>query len=98
MGATNRWTPNTPNNLNLISWNCRGIKARDSDLRELLDQYQPDVLLLQETLLKHPNQVNFKITFRIFQRPQRTYQRRELRYSSRKILLTVTSILLQCLA
>src|SRR5258705_12627083 len=27
---------------------------------ELLDQYQPDVLLLQETLLKHPNQVNFK--------------------------------------
>src|SRR5258705_435412 len=60
MGATNRWTPNTPNNLNLISWNCRGIKARDSDLRELLDQYQPDVLLLQETLLKHPNQVNFK--------------------------------------
>jgi len=60
MGATNRWTPNTPNNLNLISWNCRGIKARDSDLRELLDQYQPDVLLLQETLLKHPKQVNFK--------------------------------------
>ncbi|GBN93803.1 RNA-directed DNA polymerase from mobile element jockey [Araneus ventricosus] len=35
-----------------VSWNCRGIKNKFSDLKDIINLYQPSVIALQETYLK----------------------------------------------
>ena len=40
--------------LNLIGWNVNGLTRRRDEIGDLIQKYQPDILLLQETFLK-PN-------------------------------------------
>jgi hypothetical protein len=44
----------------LISWNCHGYKPHVSDLRDLINQYQPSCLALQETYLNKNKSAKIK--------------------------------------
>ena len=38
----------------ILQWNCRGFSSNRSDIDLLISRYGPEVLCLQETLLRHP--------------------------------------------
>ena len=44
----------------ILHWNCRGIRANYEELLLLLNKYNPKVVCLQETFLKHKNPLNIK--------------------------------------
>ena len=38
-------------NINIIQWNCQGVRSKKDKLLDLVENYKPDVLALQETKL-----------------------------------------------
>lgn len=48
------------NNNNIISWNCNGIYSHFEELKLLISNYNPAVILLQETHLRHNQQFTLK--------------------------------------
>ena len=44
----------------ILQLNCRGIRSNYKELPLLLNKYNPKVVCLQETFLKHKNQLNIK--------------------------------------
>ena len=44
----------------VIHWNCRGLRANYDKLQLLSNDYDLVVPCLQETILKEPNNVNFR--------------------------------------
>ncbi|GBO10732.1 hypothetical protein AVEN_8783-1 [Araneus ventricosus] len=43
-----------------VSWNCRGIKNKNTNLKDIINDYQPVCIALQETHLKDEDQINIK--------------------------------------
>ncbi|GBO22524.1 RNA-directed DNA polymerase from mobile element jockey [Araneus ventricosus] len=43
-----------------VSWNCRGIKHKNTNLKDIINDYQPVCIALQETHLKDEDQINIK--------------------------------------
>ena len=44
---------------NLISWNCRGLKNKRDEIRDIISDHRPTIFALQETYLKRTDKVNF---------------------------------------
>lgn len=47
-----------PDKITIISWNCNGISNKKEELRALVEENHPDVILLQETMLKYGKPFN----------------------------------------
>ena len=45
---------------NIIQWNCRGIKPNYEEIKCIMTNYDPDIIYLQETLLRETDNINFK--------------------------------------
>ncbi|GBN82501.1 putative RNA-directed DNA polymerase from transposon X-element, partial [Araneus ventricosus] len=43
-----------------VSWNCRGIKYKNSDLKDIINNYKPVCMALQETHLKNDENIRIK--------------------------------------
>ena len=43
-----------------VSWNCRGIRSRIDDVKNIISTYNPICLALQETFLKPTNQLKIR--------------------------------------
>ncbi|GBL94604.1 hypothetical protein AVEN_235678-1 [Araneus ventricosus] len=43
-----------------VSWNCRGIKYKNSDLKDIINNYKPVCMALQETHLKNDENIKIK--------------------------------------
>lgn len=46
--------------LKIISWNVRGLRARRTEVDELLKRHKPDVLALQETKMTDAHRISFE--------------------------------------
>ena len=44
----------------IIQWNCRGLKANINELLLLITQECPSIICLQETFLKHCDNINIR--------------------------------------
>jgi ribonuclease HI len=44
----------------IIQWNCRGLRANFDEIQILIQNFQPLVFSLQETLISHNNTINFR--------------------------------------
>ena len=58
----------------IIQWNCQGIKAKKDELLKIIEAYRPEVVAVQETMIRDSEQ------FRI---PQYKERRREGHYNRR---------------
>ncbi|GBN50400.1 hypothetical protein AVEN_224438-1 [Araneus ventricosus] len=45
---------------NFVSWNCRGIKNKFSDLKDIINSHQPSIIALQETYLKPEDTISLQ--------------------------------------
>ena len=50
----------THQNLAVLQWNCRGLKANFEELKRLKKDHNPNVICLQETLIKENSNLSFR--------------------------------------
>ena len=49
-----------PNHASIIQWNCHGLKVNFEEVQNLITDYNPHVISLQETYLKDSDSINLK--------------------------------------